>query len=271
MELSELAALLQKVREIRPLVHNITNVVVTNFTANGLLALGASPVMAYAGEEVEEMAGAAGALVLNIGTLNRQEVEAMLLAGKAANRGGVPVIFDPVGAGATAYRKETTLRILREVKVDILRGNASEVAVAAGVCWGAKGVDAADGEGDPAQLAALAARQWDMVAVVTGKEDAVSDGRSVCTIRNGHEMLTRITGTGCLLSSVIGAFSAVERKPVQAAAAALVCYGVAAELAAAHAAKAGPGSFRMEFLNQLYSLTPEDVLARGSVGVQPIS
>ncbi|HEY9576988.1 MAG TPA: hydroxyethylthiazole kinase, partial [Pseudobacillus sp.] len=120
--------MLTQVRKQSPLVHNITNVVVTNFTANGLLALGASPVMAYAKEEVADMARIAGALVLNIGTLDEEKVASMILAGKAANEAGVPVIFDPVGAGATAYRTDAAFRIMEEVKVDVLRGNAAEVA-----------------------------------------------------------------------------------------------------------------------------------------------
>ncbi|MED4973982.1 hydroxyethylthiazole kinase, partial [Geobacillus thermoleovorans] len=124
----EWAELLERVREENPLVHNITNVVVTNWTANGLLALGASPVMAYAKEEVGEMAKLAGALVLNIGTLNDKEVEAMLVAGQAANEAGVPVIFDPVGAGATRYRTETARRIAEQVKLAVIRGNAAEIA-----------------------------------------------------------------------------------------------------------------------------------------------
>ncbi|MCP8969449.1 hydroxyethylthiazole kinase [Ectobacillus ponti] len=259
--LNQLSAVLEQVRERNPLVHNITNVVVTNFTANGLLALGASPVMAYAKEEVADMASIAGALVLNIGTLNETEVEAMLLAGKSANAHGVPVILDPVGAGATAYRTETARRIVSEVKLTMLRGNAAEVANVIGENWAIKGVDAGEGNGSVVELAKTAAKQLGITVVITGKEDVVTDGEIVYVIRNGHPILTKVTGTGCLLTSVLGAFAAVEKNPQIAAAAALVYYGTAAEMAAGKAA--APGSFQIEFLNQLALVSVQDVLALG--------
>lgn len=150
--------LLIKVREENPLVHNITNVVVTNFTANGLLALGASPVMAYAKQEVADMAKIAGALVLNIGTLNEDEIEAMLIAGKSANQHGVPVLFDPVGAGATSYRTETSQRLAQELDLSFIRGNAAEIANVIGERWEIKGVDAKEASGDVEDLAKAAAK-----------------------------------------------------------------------------------------------------------------
>lgn len=247
--------LIEKVRECNPLIHNMTNIVVTNFTANGLLALGASPVMAYAKEEVAEMASMAGALVLNMGTPRQDEVEAMIIAGKSANAHEVPVLFDPVGAGATAYRKEVAATILEEVSVSILRGNAAEIASLVGETWNAKGVDAGTGNGDVISIAKTAAKKFHAVVVITGKEDVVTDGERTYVIRNGHNILTRVTGTGCLLTSVIGAFVAVEKDYVQAAASALVFYGVAAELAASKTSEQGPGSFQIEFLNQLASVT----------------
>jgi len=259
MEKAEIAALLEKVRETRPLVHNITNVVVTNFTANGLLALGASPVMAYAKQEVADMAKLAGALVLNIGTLNETEVEAMLIAGKAANEAGVPVVLDPVGAGATAYRTETARRILSEVRVSVLRGNAAEVANVIGRQWQIKGVDAEGDGAGAAELAVEAARRLGITVVVTGREDAATNGNAVYVVKNGHPMLTRVTGTGCLLSSVIGAFAAVEGRFAEAAAAALAVYGVAAELAALGRGAEGPGSFQIAFLDQLAAVSGADV------------
>jgi hydroxyethylthiazole kinase len=259
MDKAEIAALLAKVRETRPLVHNITNVVVTNFTANGLLALGASPVMAYAKQEVADMAKLAGALVLNIGTLNETEVEAMLIAGRAANEAGVPVVLDPVGAGATAYRTETARRILSEVRVSVLRGNAAEVANVIGREWKIKGVDAEEDGDGAAELAVEAARRLGVTVVVTGREDAATDGNAVYMVKNGHPLLTRVTGTGCLLSSVIGAFAAVERRFAKAAAAALAVYGVAAELAAQGRGAEGPGSFQIAFLDRLAGVGAADV------------
>ncbi|QCJ42444.1 hydroxyethylthiazole kinase [Bacillus sp. S3] len=259
MENNRLGQILEKVREVNPLVHNITNVVVTNFTANGLLALGASPVMANAIEEAADMAKIASSLVLNIGTLNAQTVEAMIAAGKAANVHGVPVIFDPVGAGATPYRTETAHRVMKEVKVAVIRGNAAEIANVVGEKWEIKGVDGGMAKGNITELAIQAAEILQCVVVITGKEDVVTDGTTTYIISNGHPILTKVTGTGCLLTSVIGAFAGVEKDLIQASVAALTCYGVAAEKAANQTAELGPGSFQIEFLNQLSLVSPEEL------------
>ena len=259
MNKEEIVRTLESLRQQNPLVHNITNVVVTNFTANGLLALGASPVMAYAKEEVADMAKIAGALVLNIGTLSEEEVEAMIIAGKSANESGVPVILDPVGAGATTYRTETAKRLLQAVDVTIVRGNAAEVANVIGESWVIKGVDAKEGAGDTVSLAKKAAQILSCLVVITGKDDVVTDGATTYLVSNGHPILTKVTGTGCLLSSIIGAFSAVEKDKGLAAVAALVCYGIAAESAASKKVEEGPGSFQIELLNQLAKLSSADV------------
>ncbi|MBO1627210.1 hydroxyethylthiazole kinase [Bacillus arachidis] len=265
MNIQEIAKVVETVRGANPLVHNITNVVVTNFTANGLLALGASPVMAYAKEEVAEMASIAGALVLNMGTLRPEEVEAMLIAGKSANTHHVPVLFDPVGAGATSYRTEVARYIPSEVKLAMLRGNAAEIANVINEKWEIKGVDAGTGNGDVVGIAEQAADELDAVVVVTGKEDVVTDGERTVIVRNGHPILTKVTGTGCLLTSVMGAFAAVEKDYVKAAVAALTFYGVAAEIAASKTVEQGPGSFQIEFLNQLANVTANDVEQYGEV------
>ncbi|USG68385.1 hydroxyethylthiazole kinase [Brevibacillus ruminantium] len=267
MDLQKITHTWERVKEQKPLVHNITNVVVTNFTANGLLALGASPVMAYAKEEVADMAKLAGVLVLNIGTLNQQEVEAMIIAGQAANANQVPVVFDPVGAGATAYRTETARRILQEVDVTLLRGNAAEIAHVFGETWEIKGVDAGEDGSDQEKitLAHKTAKHFQTHVVITGKEDIVSDGSQTCLVKNGHPLLTQVTGTGCLLSSIIGAFLAVEKNVLLAGASALVTYGVAAQIAAEKTRQQGPGSFQIELLNQLAMVTKEDILRDGDV------
>lgn len=265
MKLETIGHTLQKVRDANPLIHNMTNVVVTNFTANGLLALGASPVMAYAKQEVADMARIAGALVLNMGTLDEELVEAMIIAGKSANEHNVPVLFDPVGAGATRYRTETAQKLVREVAVTILRGNAAEIANVIGEHWQIKGVDAAAGDGDVIALAKKAADDLGTIVAVTGKTDVVTDGKTVHLIHNGHPLLTKVTGTGCLLTSVIGAFAAVERDPLTAAASALVCYGVAAEQAARKTEGDGPGSFHVQFVNELAALTAEQVRREGRI------
>lgn len=257
--------LLEKVRAANPLVHNMTNVVVTNFTANGLYALGASPIMAYAKEEVADIARIAGAVVLNIGTLNETEVAAMKLAGASANEHGVPVLLDPVGAGATAYRTRTARELLEQVRVSVVRGNAAEIANVIGREWAIRGVDSGAGDGDAADLARAAAKQLGAVVAITGKVDIVSDGAVAYAVHNGDAMLTRVTGTGCLLTSVVGAFAAVEADAVRASVGALTAYGVAAELAAELAAGKGPGSFQIEFLNQLALVSASDIERLGRI------
>jgi hydroxyethylthiazole kinase len=246
---------LRRLRETKPLVHQITNYVVMNETANATLALGALPVMAHAREEVEEMVAISGALVLNIGTLSPHWVEAMLLAGRAANEHGVPVVLDPVGVGATTYRTETAKRILDEVRVTVLRGNAGEVARLVGVEAEVRGVESIDAGGDPADLARTAGAQLGLVASVTGPVDHVSDGETVVAVANGHPLLASITGTGCMSSALTGCFLAVNRdRPLEAAAEALVAFGVAGE-DAARGAK-GPGSFHVALYDSLAALDP---------------
>jgi hydroxyethylthiazole kinase len=256
---------LAAVRDRRPLVHQITNYVVMNETANATLALGALPVMAHAREEVEEMVGLAGALVLNIGTLEPDWVEAMVAAGRAANAHGVPVVLDPVGAGATRYRTETARRILDVVDVAVLRANAGETATLVGVDAEVRGVESV-GVGAPgAELAREAARRLGLVASVTGPVDSVSNGERGFEVANGHELLAAVTGTGCMSSAVTGCFLAAKADaPLEAAAEALAAFGVAAEDAAAGAA--GPGSFHTRLYDALYALDPGTLDERARVG-----
>jgi hydroxyethylthiazole kinase len=255
---------LRRLRETKPLVHQITNYVVMNETANATLALGALPVMAHAREEVEEMAAIAGALVLNIGTLSPSWVDAMLLAGRAANAHGVPVVLDPVGAGATAYRTQTAKRILGEVDVAVLRGNAGEVATLVGVEAEVRGVESIGTGGDPADLAREAARALGLVASVTGPVDHVSDGKDVIAIANGDPLMASITGTGCMSTALTGCFLAVNReRAFEAAAEALVAFGIAGEDAARDAK--GPGSFHVALYDALAALDPATLDERARV------
>jgi hydroxyethylthiazole kinase len=254
---------LAALRERKPLVHNITNYVVMNETANAILALGALPVMAHAREEVEEMVGLAGALVLNIGTLSREWIEAMIAAGAAANARGVPVVLDPVGAGATAYRTETAKRILDTIDVAVLRGNAGEVATLVGVEAEVRGVESVGAGGDGAELARAAARTLGVVASVTGPVDHVSDGERHAAVGNGHELLAAITGTGCMSTAMTGCFLAAKDDPFEAAAEALVAFGVAGEDAAREAR--GPGSFHVGLYDALAALDPAELGARAKV------
>jgi len=252
---------LRRLRETKPLVHQITNYVVMNETANATLALGALPVMAHAREEAGEMARLAGAVVLNIGTLSPAWVEAMIAAGQAANETGAPVVLDPVGVGATTYRTETAKRILDEVDVAVLRGNAGEVATLVGVAAEVRGVESIGAASEPADLAREAARQLGVVASVTGPVDHVSDGDRTVAVANGHPLLASITGTGCMSTAMTGCFLAVNRdRPLDAAAEALVAFGVAGEDAAVGAR--GPGSFHVALYDALAALDPDTLDGR---------
>jgi hydroxyethylthiazole kinase len=251
-------------RERKPLVHQITNYVVMNETANATLALGALPVMAHAPEEVEEMVALAGALVLNIGTLSRHWVEAMISAGRAANAAGTPVVLDPVGAGATRYRTESTERILAEVDVTVLRGNAGEVATLVGVAAEVRGVESIGAGDDPAELARLAAHKLGVIASVTAAVDHVSDGQRTLAVTNGHVLLASVTGTGCMSSAITGCFLAAKpAAPLDAAAEALAAFGVAAEDAARDAK--GPGTFHVNLYDALAALDPETLDGRARI------
>lgn len=251
------AAALDRLQKTRPLVHHVTNFVVMNDTANVTLHVGASPVMAHAREEVEEMASMADAVVLNIGTLAPDWVEAMALAGRKASERRIPVILDPVGAGATSLRTEAARRLLAEVRPAIVRGNAGEIGALTGAGGEVRGVDSLGKLERPGHTARDAARLWGCTVAITGKQDWVSDGERLLVVDNGHAWLTTLTGTGCMATAVIGAFAAVEADRLVAAGAALACYGLAAEVAAGRAA--GPGSFKSELFDALFNLTPEQL------------
>ena len=254
---------LAELRARKPLVHSITNYVVMNETANAVLALGALPVMAHARDEVAEMVGLAGALVLNIGTLEESWIESMLLAGAAANERGIPVVLDPVGAGATSYRTETAKRILDEVDVSVLRGNPGEVATLVGVAAEVRGVESIGAGGDAAELAREAARTLGVVASVTGAVDHVSDGERAVAVSNGHELLAAVTGTGCMSTVLTGCFLAAKDDALEAAAEALVAFGVAGEDAAVDAK--GPGSFHVALYDALAALDPATLSGRAKI------
>ncbi len=257
------ATLLARIRSTSPLVHNITNYVVMNSSANILLAAGAAPVMAHAPEEVAEMAGFAGALVLNIGTLSTPWIEAMLLAGLAANGKGIPIILDPVGSGATRFRTTTARRLQRELRPAVLRGNASEIASLTGLAATTRGVDAADAISPELAAAAreFASREGCVIGI-SGPMDLVTDGQRCLRISNGHPLMTRVTGLGCGLSAITGAFCAVAQDIplVEAVAAAFGFYGVCGEIAAAQSQ--APGSFQTAFLDTLFTLSDNELAGR---------
>lgn len=252
---------LELIRAGKPLIHNITNMVVMNDTANVILHVGALPVMAHAPQEVAEMTGLAGALVLNIGTLSSEWIESMLIAGRRANEREIPVVMDPVGAGATRLRTETSLQLLKELQIAVLRGNAGEIGAISGTGGEVRGVESIRGLDDPAAIAASLAVQYSTVVAITGARDILSDGERVLGVDNGHFLLSTNTGTGCMSTAVTGAFCAVEKDSLIAAASALACYGLAAEKAAKDAK--GPASFKVALLDTLYNMTPAD-LAEGA-------
>jgi hydroxyethylthiazole kinase len=256
-----ISELLTRVRMKRPLVHHITNYVTVNDCANITIAAGAAPVMADAPEEVCEMVTCAGALVLNIGTLNKGQIESMLLAGGMANDRQIPVILDPVGAGATCYRTKSAQRLLDELKITILKGNAGEIGILAGAEAHVKGVDSHGVTGNLEKIARNFGKRAGMTVVVSGATDIVTDGRRILLVENGHPMMGGISGTGCMAASVIGAFVSVTEDPVIASAAALAAFGLAGEKAAAFAR--GPGSFKTALFDEMAALKPGD-LASGA-------
>jgi len=251
---------LHKIRQEAPLVHNITNYVVMNTTANALLCLGASPVMAHAAEEVEDMVGIARALVVNIGTLDAPWVESMWRAVRRAYERGVPWVLDPVGAGATRFRTTTAFRLLKEGRPAVLRGNASEILALCGVASATKGVESVHGAEDALPAARELARTYHCVVSVSGEIDLVTDGEAVIRVANGDSLMPRVTGLGCAATAITAAFAAVNHAFLEAAAHAMGVMGMAGEMAAEKAA--GPGTFQLYFLDALYRMGEMDVNER---------
>jgi hydroxyethylthiazole kinase len=249
-----------RIRAEAPVVHNITNYVVMNTTANALLALGASPVMAHAEEEVEEMTAIARSLVINIGTLSKPWIAAMFQAGEAARRLARPIVLDPVGAGATAFRTDTARRLLAELSPAIVRGNASEIRALAYDERSTRGVDSARESEDAAQAADALCARYGCVVATSGAVDLISSGGMTSRIFNGHPMMPKVTGMGCTASALAGAFAAVNPSARDAAVNAMAVMGIAGELAAEHSP--GPGTFLPRFIDALYLLKESDIRER---------
>lgn len=254
-----IGGLLVRLRDRRPLIHIITNFVTMRDVADATLALGALPIMALAGQEVEQIASTAGALVLNLGTPTHERFEVMIRAGHAANAAGIPIILDPVGVGASTFRQANTRRALAEFRVAIVRANAGEAATMLGLEATMRGVESREPSIAGDVLAARLARMTGAVAAVTGPHDHASDGGRHLSIENGSAMLTRISGGGDLATAVIAAFAAIEHDALLAAAAGLATAGVAAE----HAARdtSGPGSFKVALIDAFADLSPEHLAA----------
>jgi hydroxyethylthiazole kinase len=271
---AKIAALLELVKAEQPLVHHITNYVSANDCANTVLAIGASPVMADDIEEVSDIVSLSAALVLNIGTLNARTIAAMLKAGKTANARGIPVVLDPAGAGATVLRSTIAEQLLRELKLAVIRGNLSEIKAVSGLGSATRGVDVSAQDiraaGNPDQGRRIAedlSSRFDCAVAITGAVDIVAGCGKTCFIENGHSLLSRVTGTGCMCTSLIAAYCAVTRDYPAAAAAGILTMGLAGELAYEQLPEAdrGPGTFRVKLIDALSRLTGEDILKRGKL------
>ena len=253
----DIYGILEKVRTQKPLVHHLTNWVTIYDCANIVKVLGASPVMAHAKEESGDMAKLGSSLVLNIGTLTPDLIESMKVAAKSANKKGIPVILDVCGAGATPFRDEKSFELLDGVRIDVIKGNASEIARIAGENVQTKGVDSVDVEKDLIDIARQLAKKRNATVVITGKEDIIADKDRHYIVKNGHELMAHVVGTGCMASSVIGTFCAVEKDLAKASAAALACFGIAGELAAKESK--GPGSFKESLYDNIYRLDKDTI------------
>jgi hydroxyethylthiazole kinase len=251
--------LLEKIKTTSPLIHNITNFVVMNSSANILLGIGASPVMAHCIGEVEEMTSIANALVLNIGTLQDDWVESMICAAKAANAKGIPVILDPVGSGATSLRTQAVKKIMNEAEISVLRGNASEIFSLASADVRTRGVDSSlSVTAEIIDAAQKLATDMDCIIAMSGAEDIITDGKQIFQVSNGQPLMTKVTGIGCGLSAVTCAFCAVaDGNLLAATAAAFGFYGLCGDLAIKISEK--PGSFFVAFIDTLYSMNPKNI------------
>lgn len=249
-----------RIRYQAPLVHSITNFVVMNNTANALLALGASPAMVHAPEEVEEFVSISKALVVNIGTLDTTFVDGMRLAMRQAKALNKPIIYDPVGVGATTYRNRVSEELLALAAPTVIRGNASEIMALAGLNAQTKGVDSLHGSEAAIDAARRLSDVWGSVVVVSGEKDYIIQGEQLATVANGHPLMAKVTGMGCTATALTAAFAAVSTDYFLAAAHAMAVMGIAGELAAAK--KEAPGSLQLNFLDALYELTEETIASR---------
>jgi thiamine-phosphate diphosphorylase/hydroxyethylthiazole kinase len=254
---------LMKIRSKKPLIQHLTNFVVMNETANITLQVGARPVMAHENEEITALSQA---LVLNIGTLDATFVTAMNLIGRAASNANIPIVLDPVGAGATTYRTNTSKQLLKDLKITVLRGNSGEIGSLAGQQGLMSGVDAVSRPVNCYELVKNLAKEYKTVVAMTGKHDIISDGNTILEVHNNHQLLPELTGTGCGATAVIAAFISVEKEePLKAAASALSFYSYAAEIAGSKSQCKGPGTFYYELLDSLYNTTPQEFYSNAKI------
>jgi len=260
MDAKKVWEMVEQVREKSPLVHNITNYVVMNSTANALLAIGASPVMAHAEEEVVDMVKIASALVINIGTLSSKWIGSMKSAVVAAATKGIPIVLDPVGAGATKFRTQTCLELINLAKPAVIRGNASEIMALVNADVQTKGVDSTQSSESALDAANVLANRYNCVVSVSGETDLITDGKEIAKVANGHAMMPKVTGLGCTATALTGAFLAISNNSLEAAAAAMYVMGICGEFAAEKAA--GPGTLQLHLIDAFYNLKEEDIVSR---------
>ncbi|HAA24996.1 MAG TPA: hydroxyethylthiazole kinase [Ruminiclostridium sp.] len=274
--LHEISDIFDNVKRLKPLVHHITNYVTANDCANIVLAIGASPVMADDPEEVDEFVSMSRALVINLGTLNKRTAESMLRAGKKANELGIPVVMDPVGAGASSFRNRTAEKIIQNIKLTVIRGNMSEIKAIAGLGSSTRGVDASDQDINTSKdlwyaknICENLSERLGCVIAITGATDIVSDGRKTVFIRNGDKMFSSITGAGCMCTSLIGTFCAVCDDYVAAASAGILALCISGEKAVEKLTRAdsGSGSFRTFLIDSVFGLQGRDFIERGKIDV----
>lgn len=267
MEICEkVSKLIKVIREKNPLVHHITNYVTVNDCANITIAIGGSPVMADDINEASEMTSIASALVINIGTLNSRTIESMMASGRKANELGIPVVLDPVGIGATSLRTKTIENFIKEIKFTVIKGNMSEIKMLAGVEAKIKGVDSTDSYEGGEKIVLNLSRKLNCIVAITGVRDIVSDGTRICIIENGHSMLSKVTGTGCMTTSLIGSFCGSNSDYYLSTIAGIIAMGLAGEKSfESLVVKTYLGSFKASIFNVIASLTEEDILKGGKL------
>lgn len=264
-DIDHLTSVLDQVRLQQPVVHAITNTITASDVANVLRAIGARPIMAVAVEEVEEIVSRADALVLNLGTPTPERVMAMVSAGRRANSLGKPVVFDPVGVTASRFRSDSARRILSELRLAVIKGNRAEIGRLAGMEGELRGLDAVAGPADLLAAANTLSRQRGTVVAVSGEQDLVVGNGQALMVENGHPLMGRVTGTGCMLGAVVAAFTAVETDVMVATVAAVACFDLAGEHAGHRVV--GPGGFKLALIDSLHALTAEQMRIGAKISV----
>ncbi|MDX1808559.1 MAG: hydroxyethylthiazole kinase [Sulfurospirillaceae bacterium] len=262
----ELNLSLENVKKEKPLVHHITNYVTVNDCANVVLAIGASPVMADEAKEVAQMVSFCGALVLNIGTGNERTLESMVIAGKAANAKNIPVILDPVGIGATPFRFQSVEKLMQNVKFSVIRGNMAEIKTVAGLEAKSAGVDSLEDEDESPKVAQKLAKTLGCVVAITGKVDSVSDGKNTYLLSNGHSNLAKVTGTGCMTSSLIGSFLGAKNSALVSAISGIWSMSIAGEIAVSKLDDINKmGSFKVSLMDEIGMMSVETFRQIGKI------